>query len=91
MTGEGMTLEQIRQALSIVEEAPERSAGDGETLSLIPTIAGELDRLDTAYHAIMSELDQLRTDRAADRERLERLENWLRLPWWKRIFTQPPE
>lgn len=87
LTGQGKSLQQIKQELAIPEETP---AAAGETLALVPTIAGELARMDDNYRALQSVLEQLQLDRAADQERLKRLQDWAALPWWKRLFTPPP-
>lgn len=89
-TSHGQTLEAIKQDLRLApENLPEQAPPD--SLSLVPTVAGELARLDDVDRAILAQLEQLRQDHAADLERLERLEKWLRLPWYKRLFTRPPE
>lgn len=91
LTGQGMSLSEIRQALTIVSETPEREATAESTLALVPGISAELDRLDSGYHQVLSELEKLREAHASDRERLQALEEWLTLPWWKRVFSTPPK
>lgn len=91
MTGEGYSLEQIRQALTVVSDTPERQEEASSTLSLIPTLSAELDRLDSGYHQVLSELERLRAERQLDNERITELEarlEALNLPWWKRLFSQ---
>lgn len=90
MTGHGMTLEQVKTELSLTPESPPEQAA-ADSLAMVPTIAGELARLDDINRAIVQEIEQLRADRQADRARLEQLEKWFSLPWWKRIFSRPPE
>lgn len=87
LTGQGMTIERIKTQLRLVEEPPEKKT---DALALVPTIAGELARMDDNYRAVARELEELRQDRERDRERLERLEQWAALPWYKRLFTRPP-
>ena len=90
LTGQGMSLAEIRQALTVVSETPERQE-EVSSLSLIPAISSELDRLDSAYHQVLSELEKLRAAHEGERERLQALEEWLSLPWWKRLFSKPPQ
>ena len=87
LTGQGYTLARIKQELSIVEEPQQ---GRADSLSLVPTIAGKLARMDDLYRGVMSDLDTLRADHENDRARLQKLERWAALPWWKRLFSKPP-
>lgn len=91
MTGHGMSMEEIRQALSIVSETPEREEEAGNTLALVPAISAELDRLDSAYHQVLSELEKLKASHDEDRARLQALEEYLSLPWWERVWRKPPK
>ena len=93
MTGEGVSLAEIRQALTIriPESEPEPEPTADSTLALIPGIAGELARIDESHHRLTRELERLLTERQDDRQRLERLEAWLSLPWWVRLFRSPPQ
>ena len=92
MTGEGVSLAEIRQALTIkiLDEAEPEPTADN-TLMLVPAIAGELARIDESHHRLTRELERLLTERQDDRQRLERLEAWLSLPWWVRLFRSPPQ
>lgn len=90
-TQHGQTIAQIKQELAIVPESPADQDKPGDSLMMVPAIAGELSRLDDSDRVIMQQLQQLRADHESDHERLQRLEAWLRLPWWKRLFTPPPQ
>lgn len=54
-------------------------------------VLNQLAVLDKQYSSLLSELERLRDERQVDRERLARLEAWLSLPWWRRLFTSPPQ
>lgn len=87
MTGRGLSLETIRQQLTIVEAQPPA----GETLAMVPTIAQELSRLDEFSRSVFGELEKLRAAWQEDHARLEKFSRWAALPWWKRFFTPPPK
>lgn len=82
-----LPLAQIGPRLPVVEEQPPPES----SLALIPTIAKELERLDTERQAVTKGLDELRAAFQADHERLERWQKWAALPWWKRLFISPPD
>jgi DNA-binding transcriptional MerR regulator len=91
MTSHGMSLDEIRTALTIVSDTPKREEVVSDMLSLMPAVASELDRLDTAYHQVMTELKHLRASHENAKSTIERFEEWLALPWWRRIFSSPPQ
>ena len=86
-----MPIDQIGPRLAVVEDQP---TAPGSTLALIPEIAArfellEADRQKTAKQ--VSELSARLETLEADRARFERLATWAALPWWRRLFTPPPE
>jgi hypothetical protein len=46
-----------------------------------------LSELQAAWEADHARLEALEADRA----HLDRLTAWAALPWWRRLFTPPPE
>ena len=54
-------------------------------------VLNQLAVLDKQYSSLLSELERLRDERQDDRQRLARLEAWLALPWWVRLFRSPPQ
>jgi DNA-binding transcriptional MerR regulator len=81
-----LPLDQVGPLLTVVEEQPAPES----SLSLIPTINRELQRLDTGQAGIVREIEELRAAFAADHSRLIDLEKYLALPWWVRLFRRPP-
>jgi len=91
MTASGMTLTAVKTELTIVTPDQPEQPAPVDTLALIPTISHELTRLDDVTRSIILEFEQIRNDHKATVDRLQRLEAWSRLAWWKRLFTRPPE
>ena len=75
-----LPLDQIGPRLPLVEEPPPPE----NSLALIPGIAREFERIDTG-------LSSLRASWEEDHKRLEKITAWARLPWWRKLFTSPPE
>ena len=93
-TSHGQTIEEIKIDLSIKSPETDTQPADGDSLMLVPAIAGEFSRIDDHFSQVARELELLRADRQTDRDRiakLERLAEWAAQPWWKRLFSRPPE
>lgn len=91
-TRQKKTPEEIRKLLTIVEPEPEKS----NALALLPSVLAEFETLRQHLADVESKLtasqerhDQASAELLETRERLERLETWLKLPWWKRFSGRP--
>ena len=79
MLGQGFTYEAVKKNLDIVE-TPEDQTKDLATLpDMIQALQIATDQLAT-----------LQTQADHQDKRIKDLENWIRLPWYKRLFTKPP-
>jgi len=51
----------------------------------------EYEPINQALTTIRSDVTGIVDEMGKHEDRLSRLEEWLRLPWWKRLFVRPPD
>ena len=78
MMGRGMTLADIADVLPIQPATDEASTA----LTLSP-------EANLALGSVIERARQIGDELVSQDERLERLESWAALPWWKKLFRQP--
>ena len=81
----------IPARLDLVEDPP---AAPSSGLALIPEIAARFERLEAERQSAAQQINELsaRLERLeASTAHAERLRAWAALPWWRRLFTAPPE
>jgi DNA-binding transcriptional MerR regulator len=84
-------LDQIGPRLSVVEAQP---AEQTSALALIPEIAARFELLENDRQRTAQQVSELsaRLERLeASSAHAERLRAWAALPWYRRLFTPPPE
>lgn len=93
-TRQRKTPDEIRQLLQVVEPEPEPT----NALALLPTVLAEFEHLRGQIASLNEQIqtsqekhDQTSHELSETRQRLDRLEDWLKLPWYKRLTSRPPE
>lgn len=77
----GLTYAEIEQRLNVVEDPePEPSTA----LLSLPEFQNAIETARAAVASMKMEIEELKTWQAE-------MNAWLVLPWWKRIFTKPPQ
>lgn len=77
---ERKTPNEIKDELQLIDKGTATTSA----LALVPEVIQEFENIRT----IIAQLEQ---DNQEQAERIARLEAWLTLPAWKRIFTNPPK
>lgn len=72
--------DEIIKLLPVIED----DQADETSLALIPSIAHKFEYLDSV-------IAQLQAESKAQTDRLEKLEAWIKTPWYKKLGKQPPE
>lgn len=98
MLQQGRVPEEVDKILAVVGEEQEPEATTDSALALVPSISQALtEALDTARSLRMEvvdlgdQVDDVAGRQVASDRRLEQLEAWMREPWWRRLFGQPPD
>jgi len=87
LLGQHKDRDEIAAALQVVDDTPPETTA----LAVMPELLQELEGIRSRFAQLQSELEDNRQDNDALRERVERLEEWLTLPWWRRFGRNPPE
>lgn len=80
LSNDGLNLKQIKERLSIVDHQEENQIS--KSLELIPSIAKQLQAFIDYEHSTNEKIDLLF-------KRIEDLENFINLPWYKKIGKKP--
>ncbi len=93
---QGRSPEEVGPLLQVVREEGD-GPEPGEALALVPAISEALAQAVDAARALRSDLDGLADqvaavaqDQGATDAELQQLREWLRRPWWRRLFSSPP-
>lgn len=97
-------LDAIGPLLQVEPGTAEPAKPEETALSLVPSIAAEIESAKSAARSALAKLDQVQQESQAHTSQiaqlsehlqfqtaqLTRLKEWAALPWWKRFFTSPP-
>jgi DNA-binding transcriptional MerR regulator len=80
LTAQGLTSEDIKPQLdkTVVQDQ------DQETALTLPIVIQKFQDLTHQLETIQDQANQ-------QAQQLEKLRTWAALPWWKRLFTRPPQ
>jgi len=95
---QGRSPEEVTSLLQVVGDEEEKPEDSASALDLVPSISRALtEAVDTA-RALRTDVEDLAGDVAeiakaqgASEDELRALREWMRQPWWRRLFGQPPE
>jgi DNA-binding transcriptional MerR regulator len=80
LTAQGLTSEDIKPQLEKTVDQDQ----DQETALTLPIVIQKFQDLTRQLETIQDQASQ-------QAQQLEKLKSWAALPWWKRLFTRPPE
>ena len=88
--GAGYSQDEVKAQLNMVESG-QSSRDLSQITSLVPDIAGPLQEAIDGSRSNRARLDNVETELERQRANSRAWSAYLRLPWWKRMFTRPPE
>lgn len=99
LSGSNLPLDVIDAQLAVIEVPAKEEPKPQETaLSLIPSVMQEIETAQVIARAAQNKTDQLAADLeqlsakvTQQSDQLASFKAWASLPWWKRLFSRPPD
>ena len=91
LLGQHKNREEIAAALDVSLKIVDETPPETTALAFMPELIEELEGFRSRFAQLEGELESERLDNRELQERVNRLEEWLLLPWWRRFGRKPPD